>query len=144
MQTVRTLLKNKNNDVISVTSDTSVYDALKLMSEKSIGAVLVLDNGALTGILSERDYARKIVLQGRSSKETLVKDIMTEKVLVVQGTVHVEECMALMNEKKVRHLPVFEDGKLIGVISIGDVLKAILSQKDFVIDQLEQYITGNR
>lgn len=144
MQTVRTLMKNKNSEVISVTPDTSVYDALKLMSEKSIGAVLVLDNGELKGILSERDYARKVVLQGRSSKETLVQDIMTEKVLFVENTVHVEECMALMNAKKVRHLPVFENGKLVGVISIGDVLKAILNQKDFVINQLEQYITGNR
>ena len=143
METVRTVIKNKSDEIFSVTKNTSVYDALKLMAEKSIGAVLVVEDNKLIGILSERDYARKVVLRGKSSKDCIVGDIMTEKVITVESTTHIEECMELMNSKKIRHLPVVDDGKLVGVISIGDVLKAILSHKEFVINQLQDYIKGN-
>jgi CBS domain-containing protein len=143
METVRTVIKNKSDEIFSVTKNTSVYDALKLMAEKSIGAVLVVEGGSLVGILSERDYARKVVLRGKSSKDCIVGDIMTEKVITVESTTHIEECMELMNSKKIRHLPVVDEGKLVGVISIGDVLKAILTHKEFVINQLQDYIKGN-
>lgn len=143
METVRTLLRNKSNEVFSVTRNTSVFDALKLMSEKSIGAVLVIDEEALIGIFSERDYARKIVLCGKSSKDCVVGDIMTENVITVESTTHIERCMEIMNSRKVRHLPVVDSGVIVGVISIGDVLKAILTQKEFVINQLQDYIKGN-
>lgn len=143
METVRTVLKNKSNEVYSVRRDTSVLDALKLMAEKSIGAVLVVEEGALLGIFSERDYARKIVLRGKSSKDCVVGDVMTANVITVTSTAHIEECMELMNSRKVRHLPVVDSGALVGVISIGDVLKAILTHKEFVINQLQDYIKGN-
>ncbi len=143
METVRTVLKNKSNEVHFVTRSTSVFDALKLMADKSIGAVLVVESGALLGIFSERDYARKIVLCGKSSKDCVVGDVMTENVITVGSTAHIEECMELMNSRKVRHLPVVDNGTLVGVISIGDVLKAILTHKEFVINQLQDYIKGN-
>jgi CBS domain-containing protein len=143
METVRTVLKNKSSEVFSVSKNTSVFDALKLMAEKSIGAVLVVEDRALVGILSERDYARKIALRGKSSKDCIVGDIMTEQVITVESTTHIEECMELMNSRKVRHLPVVDNGTLVGVISIGDVLKAILNHKEFVINQLQDYIKGN-
>ncbi len=144
METVRTVLKNKSNEVHSVTRNTAVFDALRLMSEKSIGAVLVIEQGALVGIFSERDYARKIALCGKSSKECVVGEVMTENVITVTSTAHIEECMELMNSRKVRHLPVVDDGSIVGVISIGDVLKAILTHKEFVINQLQDYIKGDR
>jgi len=115
------------------------------MAEKDVGALLVLDNaGQLAGILSERDYARKIVLKGKTSRETPVREIMTEKVVWVRPDQTIEECMALMTNKHIRHLPVMEEGRLLGVISIGDVVKDIISEQEFVIAQLENYITGKR
>jgi CBS domain-containing protein len=142
MKTVRELLQAKGYEIWSVTPDDSVYDALRLMADKNVGAVLVTDAGNLVGILSERDYARKVILKGRTSKDTLVREIMTEKVVYVRPDQTTDECMALMTNKRVRHLPVIEDDRLIGIISIGDVVKAIMSEQEFMIQQLENYITG--
>ncbi|MEE9551226.1 MAG: CBS domain-containing protein [Candidatus Binatia bacterium] len=144
MKTVIELLKAKGHQYWSVTPDTAVFDALKLMAEKNIGALLVLEGDVLVGFLSERDYARKVILKGKSSKDTPVKEIMSEKVMYVEPEQTVEECMALMTDKRVRHLPVFEGDKLIGIISIGDVVKAIISEQEFIIEQLEHYISGHR
>ena len=140
MKSVGQLLQGKARGLCTVTSDTRVFDALRQMAEKDIGALLVVDSGKLAGILSERDYARKVILQGKSSQDTPVKDIMTERVVCVQPKNTVEECMALMTDKRIRHLPVLEDKKVIGVISIGDVVKEVISEQRFVIEQLEQYI----
>jgi CBS domain-containing protein len=142
MKTVRELLRAKGYDIWSVAPDASVYDALKLMADKNVGAVLVTDAGNLVGILSERDYARKVILKGKTSKDTPVREIMTEKVVYVRPDQTTDECMALMTNKRVRHLPVIEDDRLIGIISIGDVVKAIMSHQEFMIEQLENYITG--
>ncbi len=142
MMTVRDLLERKGSDIWSIAPDASVYDAVKLMADKGIGALLVMDGNKLVGIVSERDYARKVMLKGRSSKETAVKEIMTAKVLYVGRERSIEECMALMTEKRVRHLPVMEDDRLIGILSVGDVIKAIISQQEFIIEQLEIYIKG--
>jgi len=114
------------------------------MAEKNVGALLVIDEGKLVGILSERDYARKIALKGKSSKDTLVKEIMTEKVVYIRPDESIEECMALMTEKHFRHLPVIDNGTLIGVISIGDVVRTVISEQKFIIAQLENYISGGR
>ncbi len=144
MKQVRQLLASKGHDVWSITPDASVYAALELMAEKDIGALPVLEDDHLAGIFSERDYARKVILMGRASKETPVREVMTEKVYVVQPSHTVEACMALMTEKRIRHLPVVEEGKLIGIISIGDVVKEIMAEQEFVIEQLENYISGIR
>jgi CBS domain-containing protein len=143
MRTVKGMLRTKGHDVWSVPSDALVYDALELMAEKNIGAVLVIDAEGLVGILSERDYARKVDLRGRSCTDTPVSEIMTERVVYVEPEQTTEECMALMTDKRVRHFPVLEDGQVIGVISIGDVVKAIISEQEFIIEQLEHYITGS-
>ncbi len=140
MKTVRQLLESKRFGVVSVRPDTSVYDALKLMAEKEIGAVLVLDGERLAGILSERDYARKVVLHGKSSRDTPVSEIMTSKLICIDPEHSVEKCMGLMTDKRIRHLPVLDHKKVVGIISIGDVVKEMLSEKEFVIKQLESYI----
>jgi CBS domain-containing protein len=140
MKTVRQLLQSKRFGVVSVRPDTSVFDALKLMAEKEIGAVLVLDGERLVGIVSERDYARKVVLQGKSSRDIPVSEIMTSKLICIDPDHSVEECMGLMTDKRIRHLPVLEHKKVVGIISIGDVVKEMLSEKEFVIKQLESYI----
>jgi CBS domain-containing protein len=139
---VRDILKEKGNQIWWVSPDSTVYDALTLMAEKNAGALVVLDGEKLAGIFSERDYARKVVLKGKFSKETAVKEIMTSEVTYILLAQSVEECMALMTDKRIRHLPVLEGEKLVGVISIGDVVKAIISDKEFLIHQLEKYITG--
>ena len=144
MTTVNQLLRSKGSAIWSIGPDATVYEALQLMAEKDVGALLVLDEGALGGILSERDYARKIVLKGKTSRDTLVREIMTERVVCVRADQSVEECMALMTNKRIRHLPVLADNQLAGVISIGDVVKAIISEQEFIIEQLENYITGSR
>lgn len=142
MLTVNQLLERKGSDVWFVSPDASVFDAIRLMADKGIGALLVLDEGELVGILSERDYARKVILKGRSSKETPVRDIMTEKVLYVAPERSLEEAMAIMTEKHIRHLPVLDGEKLVGVFSVGDVIKSIISEQEFIIEQLESYIKG--
>ena len=142
MATVRDMLRTKGRDIWSVAPDTSVYDVLKLMADKNIGAVLVRDAGELVGILSERDYARKVALQGKTAMDTPASEIMTNRVICVPPEETAEESMALMTEKKVRHLPVLEDDQLIGVISIGDVVKAIIPEQEFIIKQLEHYVRG--
>jgi CBS domain-containing protein len=142
MSSVGQLLRSKGNAVWSVIPDTTVYDAIKLMAEKEVGALLVLEGDKLVGIISERDYARKVILRGRSSKDTPVRDIMTERVLYVRPEQTIEECMALMTAKRVRHLPVCEDDHVIGVVSIGDLVKSVISQQEYLIQQLENYIAG--
>lgn len=143
MSTVRQLLQGKPQDIWSVTPNASVYRALELMAEKNIGALLVMEAGKLVGILSERDYARKIILQGRSSKTTAVEDMMTPVVYYVSQDQTVEHCMALMTEKRIRHLPVLEGEEVIGIVSIGDMVKAIITQQEGTIRQLESYITSS-
>ena len=142
MSIVREILQEKGDQVWSVSPETTVFDALRLMADKNIGALLVLDGEKLTGIFSERDYARKVILKGKTSKETAVREIMTSVVVTVLPQQSVEECMLLMTENRVRHLPVMEGERLVGMISIGDVVKAIISDKEFMIKQLENYITG--
>lgn len=142
MNTVRDLLARKGRHVWSVAPDCTVYDTLKLMADKDIGAVLVLDGEQVVGIFSERDYARQVVLKGKTSKDTPVREVMTAKVVFVRPEQDIEECMALMTDKRFRHLPVLENGKLAGLISIGDVVKAVISDKQFLIEQLEHYIAS--
>ena len=143
MQFVSQLLNYKGHDVWWVTPSTTVYDALVLMAEKNCGALMVLEAGKLVGIFSERDYARKIILKGKTSKDTLVEEIMSTQVYVVRPQQTIEECMAIMSAKHFRHLPVMEDDKAVGMISIGDVVKTIISEQEFTIKQLEHYITGS-
>ncbi len=143
MTTVAQILQGKGNEVWSVSPATVVYNALKAMAEKNVGALLVLEGDELRGIFSERDYARKVILEGKSSREIPVKEIMSPEVFTVGPQQSVEECMALMTDKRVRHLPVVEGGRVIGVISIGDAVKAIISEREFTIKQLENYITGS-
>ncbi len=145
MKKVGDILRSKEQkEVWSVTPDTLVYRALQLLNEKGIGALLVMEKGELIGIVSERDYARKVILEGKSSKETYTKDIMSGKIYVISPENTVEECMALMTEKRVRHLPVVDrkNNQVLGVISIGDVLKSIISEQKILIDNLSNYIMG--
>jgi len=145
MKTVRDLLRaKKSQEVWSVSPDILVYRALQLLDEKKIGALPVVEKGELVGIVSERDYARKVILEGKSSRETPTKGIMSTKLYVVNPESTVEECMALMNEQRIRHLPVIEKGtkRLLGVISIGDVLKSIISEQKIMIENLSGYIMG--
>jgi CBS domain-containing protein len=144
MKTVSDLLQGKGHRVWSVAPETSVYQALELMADKDIGAVLVLEGGRIAGIFSERDYARKIILKGKASRETPVREIMTSNVLFIRPDQSVAECMALMTNKHIRHLPVLAGDELIGMISIGDVVKAIIDEQEFMIEQLENYISGRR
>jgi CBS domain-containing protein len=145
MKTIGDVLKTKGSDIWAIAPDATVYDALTLMADKDVGAVLVIDaQRRLVGILSERDYARKVILKGHTSRETPVASIMTEKVICVSADRTVEECMALMSAHRIRHLPVMGKDRLIGVVSIGDIGKAIISDQGFVIEQLEGYIRGTR
>ena len=142
MKTIRQLLESKGRDIWSISPEATVYDAIKLMAEKEIGALMAMDGSRPAGILSERDYARKIILKGRSSRETKVRDIMTTNVIYADMEQSVEGCMALMTDKRIRHLPILDDGKLVAVISIGDLVKSIIAEQKFVIEQLESYING--
>ncbi len=144
MTTALEILKSKpSQDIISVQPHVTVYEAIKLMCQKNIGAVLVMEGDAVVGIFSERDYARKIVLQERASKSTAVNLVMTPNVMFVGPKQTAEECMALMTQNRLRHLPVMESNKLLGMISIGDLVKHIISDQQFLIEQLEHYITGH-
>lgn len=142
MKTVRDILIVKGRDVWTVDLEATVFEALSRMAEKEVGALMVMDGAKLVGIISERDYARKIVLLGRTSPNTLVKEIMTSHVAYTHLDQSIEECMAIMTDKRIRHLPVIEEGKLVGVISIGDLVKSIISDQKFIIEQLERYITS--
>ena len=145
MKSVKEVLKNKNKEVWSVLPRSSVYDGLRLMGEKQIGALMVIDElGKVAGIFSERDYARKVILKGKASKDTKVEEVMTpaSEMFAVKPDNTVEECMILMTGKHVRHLPVFEKDKFVGVVSIGDVVKSIISEQESLIDQLSSYIAG--
>ena len=145
MKSVAEILRSKPEQAVhTITPSASVFDAVKLMAQKSIGALLVMEDLKIDGIITERDYARKIVLMGRSSKETPVRDIMTSRVMCVRPDQTNEECMALMTDNRVRHLPVMDNGKLIGLISIGDLVKDIIAEQKFTIQQLEHYIMGDR
>jgi CBS domain-containing protein len=145
MKTAANVLKTKpHSTVYTIAPTASVFDAVRLMADKDIGALLVMDGLEIAGIITERDYARKIALMSRSSKETLVREIMASAVLYVRPDQTSEECMALMTENRVRHLPVMDGGKLLGLISIGDLVKDIISEQKFIIQQLEHYITGDR
>lgn len=141
MKLVKHILNSKGNEIWHITSEDSVLDAIKLMAEKKIGALLVMENDDLNGVVSERDYARKVILKGKSSSGTPVKEIMTADVVVTNPQETVEKCMALMTENRIRHLPVVEDGKVVGVLSIGDLVKAIIADQQHQIEQLENYIS---
>jgi len=142
MATIRQLLLDKGNKVHSIGPEDTVYDAIRKMADESIGSLVVMDGGKIVGIITERDYARNVVLKGRASPATRVRDIMEPRVLYAKPDQSVEECMAIMTDKRVRHLPVIEQEKAIGVISIGDLVKNIISHQKFIIDQFEHFIRG--
>jgi CBS domain-containing protein len=142
MTTVRQLLEGKGEEYWSIDPDASVYDAIVLMAERQIGALLVMRGESLDGIVSERDYARKVILKSRSSRDTAVREIMTSDVVRVSPDDTVQHCMSLMTDGRLRHLPVVENGKVIGVVSIGDLVKSIIAEQQFTIEQLSSYISG--
>ena len=142
-KSIRDVLKNKGGEVLSISADETVYKALELMAKENVGALLVKNGEKVVGIISERDYARKVILEGRSSLNTSVGKIMTGKILYITPDKSVEEGLALMSEKRCRHLPVFEGDKLIGVVSIGDLVKANVAEKEFMISQLENFILSS-
>jgi len=142
MNSVHQLLEKKPKEIWSISPDASVFEAIKLMADKGIGALLVVKDDDLVGIVSERDYARKIILKGRSSKETPVSAIMTTKLYYVNPDSTLNECMALFTERRIRHLPVLKNDKVVGIVTSGDVIKTIISEQEFIIDQLERYIKG--
>jgi CBS domain-containing protein len=144
LKSVRQVLQDKGYAVETVTPETSVYDALQKMSNRGLGALVVIEGGEIRGLFSERDYARKVVLQGRASKNTPVQEVMTRRVITVEPQQTVEACMVLMTDKRIRHLPVVENGRLIGIVSIGDVLKAIIEAQRLTIEELATYITSGR
>ncbi len=141
-KTIRDVLKNKGDSVLHISPDATVYSALELMASENVGALLVMEGKQVIGIISERDYARKVILEGRSSLKTVVQKIMATKVLYITQNTTVEEGLALMSDKRCRHLPVLEGKELIGMVSIGDLVNAHVAEKDFMINQLEHYILG--
>ena len=145
MKTVAEILKAKGDSTVySIAPSATVFEAVKLMAEKNVGALLVMEGEQIVGVVTERDYARKVVLMARSSRDTPLRDVMTSAVIYVQPSQTSEECMALMTENRVRHLPVIDNGKLVGLISIGDIVKGIISEQNFIIEQLQHYITGDQ
>jgi len=142
MKLVQQLLDKKGDEIISITRDASVFDAIKLMADRGVGSLLVMDGDELKGIVTERDYARKVIIKGRSSESTPVADIMTTELVTASLTQSVNDCMTLMSERRIRHLPVLVDGKVAGMISIGDLVQAIISDQQEEIEQLGSYISG--
>ncbi|QMU61003.1 MAG: CBS domain-containing protein [Gammaproteobacteria bacterium] len=142
MQTIKQLLDNKGNEISTIDPNDSVYDAIKSMADNHIGSLIVMQNKHVIGIITERDYSRNVILKGKSSANTPVKDIMTSNVLCAKPEQTIEEAMALMTDKRVRHLPVIENGNLLGIVSIGDLVKTIISEQKHIIEQLEHYING--
>ena len=141
MMKVGQIIENKGHEVWTVSPEQSVFDAIQLMDEKSVGALAVVSEGRLVGIVSERDYERKVILKNRTSRDTKVKEIMTRHIFHTQPNQTVDQCLVIMNDKRVRHLPVLNDGKLVGMISIGDVVKQIIADQQYTIQQLENYIS---
>ena len=142
MKTVMQLLQAKGTEVHKVGLDARVYDALKLMAEKNIGAMPVVENGVVIGLISERDYTRKIALQGKSSRETPVAEIMNQPVISVTSATTIDACMQIVTRQRVRHLPVIDDGRLVGMVSIGDLVNWIISAQNVALEQMESYIMG--
>lgn len=142
MKRVNEMLDEKGYDVWSIDKGACVFDAIKLMAKKEIGALVVMDGERVAGILSERDYTRKVILMGRTSQQTLIEEIMTREVVSVRPGETVKECMTLMTDRRIRHLPVMDEGRLVGMLSIGDLVKAIIADQQFTIEQLEGYING--
>ncbi len=142
MKTVDSLLNKKGRQIWAIGPDASIFEAVSMMAEKGIGALLVMEGEHLRGIVSERDYARKVILAGKSSRQTPVKEIMTTSVLCARLEQSVEQCLALMSDKRIRHLPVAEGDKVIGLVSIGDLVKEVIAEQQFIIEQLEHYIAG--
>lgn len=142
MGKVKDLLKRKGTTTYSVAPDTIILDALRLMSEKNVGALLIMDGDQLVGIFSERDYARKIILKGRTSLDTVVSEIMADELVTVSPEEGIDQCMALMSDKRVRHLPVLDEGRVVGLVSIGDVVKHIIEEQDVYIEHLRLYMAG--
>ena len=142
MITIKELLRKKNSDIWSISPQASVYQALELMAQKDVGALLVIENDKLVGIFSERDYARKVILKGKASRETAVSELMTKSVYYVTPDNTLEEAMALMTSKHIRHLPIMNQGKLVSIVTLGDVVKRIISEQKLTIDELENYLTG--
>ena len=143
MTTIAQLLNTKGNQIWSVEPKATIFEALEIMSEKEIGALLVMEDGKLTGIFSERDYARKVILKGKSSKETQVGELMTKKVFYIDSQKTINDCMAMMTAKRIRHVPVIEDNQVVGIVTIGDVVNQIISEQEVTINHLENYITGS-
>jgi len=143
MKLVKHILNSKGHEIWSVKPNDTVFDAVKLMADKSIGSLLVMNGDKLVGIVTERDYARKVILEGKSSKDSSVKEVMNSKVLCVSPDQTVDECMALMTDKRVRHLPVLDHKHAVGIISIGDLVNAVISEQQILIDHLEHYIQGD-
>ena len=143
MTTIAQLLNAKGNQIWSVEPKATIFEALEIMSEKEIGALLVMEDGKLTGIFSERDYARKVILKGKSSKETPVGELMTKKVFYIDSQKTTNDCMAMMTAKRIRHVPVIEDNQVMGIVTIGDVVNQIISEQEVTINHLENYITGS-
>lgn len=142
MKLVNHLLDTKGRQIVSIRSDASVFDAIKLMADKGVGSLVVMDDQQMLGILTERDYARKVILKGRASENTRVSEIMTTDVLTTSGSETVNQCMETMTERRIRHLPVVDDNRVVGIISIGDLVQAIISDQQEEIQQLEHYISG--
>ena len=142
MSTIKSVLDGKQNRILSIAPDDSVLNVIKMMATNNVGSIIVLDNDVLAGIVTERDYSRKVYLVGKSSPNTKVKEIMSARVICVRPEQTVNECMAIMTDKKIRHLPVIEKNQVIGMVSIGDLVKHIIIDQQFVIDQLEHYISG--
>jgi CBS domain-containing protein len=142
MKTIKNIIQNKSKSIYSVTPNTSVFDALEVMMNKNISALLVMDGHELKGIFTERDYARKIILQGKASKETSIQEVMTSKLETVKLNTSIEHCMQIMTQRFIRHLPIVEDGIVVGIISIGDLVKFVIEDQKQTIEQLQSYISS--